>query len=175
MVRTRFRSKLEDTAKILEFLDKSERTRYRDLGALMSLRTLTQRLHNLSDSGLIEHHLEKLPLRKEWYELTERGRKALNLLRELAQTAGKEVFLFDQVHAKHILEFLDQKGRTQYKDMYAFICAPTLDRRLRALSALRLIEHHLERVPLRKEWYELTERGRKALKILREIDLILTE
>ncbi len=46
---------------------------------------------------------------------------------------------------------------TQYANV------PTLNTRLKQLLEFNLITHHLEKKELRKEWYEITEKGRKVL------------
>ncbi len=50
-----------------------------------------------------------------------------------------------------------------------FVNTPTLNDRLRRLLQYKLIEHHLERVNTRKEWYSLTEKGRQVLNHLETI------
>lgn len=162
------------TREILEFLDQHSYSQYKDLRAFVAIHTLNSKLRNLLSYELIEHHLERLDIRREWYELTDRGRKVLQFLKELAEIVEpekrEELFnALSQVYAKEVLEFLNEKGRTRYKDMAAFVSVHTLNRRLHDLWACGLIEHHLERVPLRKEWYEITDKGREVFKHVRTL------
>lgn len=68
-----------------------------------------------------------------------------------------------------ILRHLDQYGTGQYKDFTEYANVPTLNQRLKQLLEFNLIEHHLEKQDLRREWYEITEKGKKVLKILNEM------
>ncbi len=72
--------------------------------------------------------------------------------------------------ARETLEFLNQHGKAQFTDMKACIPAPSLSNRLRELLAAKLINHHFTRMEKRREWYEITERGRKILQLLEEIE-----
>ena len=82
----------------------------------------------------------------------------------------EEVFkLLGAKGTKKILEFLNDHGAAQYKQMAGFMSTPTLNTRLRKLLAFGLIEHHLEREKGRKEWYELTEKGMEVLQCLRDM------
>jgi len=45
-----------------------------------------------------------------------------------------------------------------------FAHVPTLNERVKQLLEYNLIEHHLERKELRREWYSITEKGRKIFK-----------
>ena len=68
-----------------------------------------------------------------------------------------------------ILRHLDQHGTGQYMDFIQYANVPTLNARLKQLLDFNLITHHLEKKELRKEWYEITERGRKVLQSLEGI------
>lgn len=68
-----------------------------------------------------------------------------------------------------ILRHLDEHGTGQYKDFTGYANVPTLNQRLKQLLEFNLIEHHLEKQDLRKEWYEITEKGEKVLKILNDM------
>jgi len=57
------------------------------------------------------------------------------------------------------------KGKNQYKDFLTFMGVGTINRRLRELINLRIIEHHFERKDKRNEWYTLTEKGRRILEV----------
>jgi len=58
-----------------------------------------------------------------------------------------------------------QEGKNQYKDFLTFMGVGTINRRLRELINLRIIEHHFERKDKRNEWYTLTEKGRRILEV----------
>jgi len=73
-----------------------------------------------------------------------------------------------------ILRHLDRHGTGQYTDFAQYANVPTLNTRLKQLLEFNLITHHLEKKELRKEWYELTEKGRKVLQSLEDI-IILVE
>lgn len=160
------------TREILKFLDQHEQAQYRELSVLVAAKTLNVKLRGLLFHQLIEHHLERLEVRREWYELTDKGRKVLQFLRELAEIveSEKEEDLFNtlsQVCMIEILEFLNEREQTQYKDMTTLASVHTLNERLRDLLKFGFIEHHLERIPLRREWYEVTEKGKKVVERLR--------
>ncbi len=70
---------------------------------------------------------------------------------------------------KDILEFLDEYGTAQYKQLQQFVNTHTLNTRLRDLLDFSLVQHHLVREEVRKEWYEPTEKGLKVLQHLRGI------
>lgn len=72
------------TRSILQFLDKEEKARYKQLQEFVNTHTLNTRIKELLDYELIQHHLVREETRREWYEPTERGRKVLELLDELA-------------------------------------------------------------------------------------------
>ncbi|KYK32166.1 MAG: helix-turn-helix transcriptional regulator [Theionarchaea archaeon] len=72
-----------------------------------------------------------------------------------------------------ILEFLSEHGEARYIQMQEFMNSHTLNTRMRELLGYGLVEHHIERTEKRREWYELTEKGKKVIKELKElIDLI---
>jgi len=70
---------------------------------------------------------------------------------------------------KQILEFMSEHGAAQYKQMKGFTSTHALNRRLRELLGFNFIEHHFEREKGRREWYEITEKGKKLLKCMRAI------
>lgn len=72
-----------------------------------------------------------------------------------------------------ILEFLDEHGITQYRELMENFNTYTLNHRLRELLVFGLVEHHFERTKTRKEWYELTDKGRKVLKPVRELKALI--
>lgn len=76
---------------------------------------------------------------------------------------------------KQILDFIGLHGTAQYRQLMEFVNTPTLNARLRDLLIFGIICHHLERVETRKEWYELTEKGKKALQHLQELAKLIKE
>lgn len=73
---------LAGTVEIMKYLKEHETASYKDLIQFGSVSTLNRRLRQLSDFGLIEHHLQKKD-RKEWYLITEKGKKVLKLIGKL--------------------------------------------------------------------------------------------
>jgi DNA-binding HxlR family transcriptional regulator len=71
-------------------------------------------------------------------------------------------------HTKEILDFIEEHGNTQYKDMATFVSIHTLNARLQELRDFGLISHHFERRDVRREWYEITDTGKEFLKRLRD-------
>jgi len=71
------------TMQILEFLDHGK-VSYLQLQQFINTHTLNTRLRELLNYGLVQHHLERFEKRTEWYEITEKGRKVLYSLKELA-------------------------------------------------------------------------------------------
>jgi DNA-binding HxlR family transcriptional regulator len=70
-----------------------------------------------------------------------------------------------------ILRYLNEHRTAQYHQFNQFIITSTLNKRLRQLLYFNLINHYFmkEGVIKRKEWYELTEKGRKVLQIAEAI------
>jgi DNA-binding HxlR family transcriptional regulator len=65
--------------------------------------------------------------------------------------------------AAEILVTLDTMGKGRYKDMQKSLNTYTLNERIRDLLSYGLIEHHLVRENVRKEWYQLTEAGKRVV------------
>ena len=74
---------------------------------------------------------------------------------------------------KDILIFLDEHGPAQYRDFHVSISVSTLNKRLRELLMFDLISHHLTREDGRKEWYEITEKGREVAMCLEGLTEII--
>ena len=72
------------TRAILQFLERKEKARYKQLQEFVNTHTLNTRIKELLEYDLIQHHMVREETRKEWYEPTERGQKVLELLDELA-------------------------------------------------------------------------------------------
>lgn len=77
--------RLKATREILQYLDEHGGVRYRELEQLASTFTLTTRLRKLQGLGLVKHHFEKRGMRREWYTITEKGRKVLKVMRTLLE------------------------------------------------------------------------------------------
>ncbi len=69
------------------------------------------------------------------------------------------------------------KGKTQYKDLIIPIpiSVSTLNIRLKQLLHLKFITHHIIRDPERNEYYEVTEKGEKVLKVFLDFENVLSE
>ena len=52
-------------------------------GTITILRFLNERLRKLLDFNLINHHVDKKAVRKEWYEITEKGRSILKTMEDM--------------------------------------------------------------------------------------------
>lgn len=73
---------LAGTVKILEYLKEHETASYKDLIQFGSVSTLNRRLNQLVNFGLIQHHFQQYN-RKEWYSITEKGRKVFSIVEQL--------------------------------------------------------------------------------------------
>lgn len=68
------------------------------------------------------------------------------------------------------------KGKTQYKDLISIdISISTPNERLKQLLSSLLIEHHLKRTDKKEEWYEITEKGKRFVKILEQLEKLAEE
>ena len=74
---------------------------------------------------------------------------------------------------EEILELLAQKGIGRYRDFTQFASTHTINGRLRYLLNHGFIQHHFTKDDKRKEWYTITEKGRIALNILKELNLLV--
>jgi DNA-binding HxlR family transcriptional regulator len=71
---------------ILKYLNEHDTAQHADLNAFINAITLNTKLHELLIFGLIQHHLEKSDMRKEWYTITEKGKKILQCLEDMIKT-----------------------------------------------------------------------------------------
>ncbi len=76
---------------------------------------------------------------------------------------------------KRILEYLEENGTAQYKQLQQFVNTHTLNTRMKELLDFDLVQHHLVREDVRREWYEVTKKGKKVLHYLREIVRVIDE
>ncbi len=81
---------LKGTSEILQYLVDHGKSQYSDLEPLASTYTLSTRLGQLLEYGVVEHHFEKTKTRKEWYEITEKGRKVLESMKILKKSVKRE-------------------------------------------------------------------------------------
>ena len=87
----------------------------------------------------------------------------------------KEFFrLFGLSGAKDILFYLDKHGAGQYQNLNSLVSTTVLNTRLSQLLKFGLITHHLAREDAKKEWYEITEKGRKVVGHLKRLIEICT-
>lgn len=76
---------------------------------------------------------------------------------------------------KEILQYLRKHGEVQYKDFDLSISIPTLGKHLAKLLKFNLVEHNITRDTKRREWYEITEKGRKILEHLEDMVKLIKE
>ena len=67
-------------------MNEHETTQHADLNAFINAVTLNMKLHELLTFDLIEHHLDKSDMRKEWYTITEKGIQILQCLEDMIKT-----------------------------------------------------------------------------------------
>ena len=75
---------------------------------------------------------------------------------------------------KDILEILDGQDKAYYKDFRQVASMFTVNSILRNLIDLELIQLHRAEHE-KKEWYESTEKGKKVLQYLRELEELIRE
>ena len=68
-----------------------------------------------------------------------------------------------------ILKSIEQ-GRGQYKDFLQIAGVAIINRRIRQLIDLKIIEHHFEREQKRREWYTLTKKGKRVVKAINRLE-----
>ena len=75
-----------------------------------------------------------------------------------------------------ILKKVNEKGKTKYMDLKSFASYSTLNERLLQLTQLGLLKHNIVRDKERRdEWYTITEKGKKVLRILEQLQKIAEE
>ncbi len=74
-----------------------------------------------------------------------------------------------------ILTYLNEHGTAQYKDLIELVNEVTLYNRVKQLLEFNLIVHHLDKKDVRREWYELTEKGKRVLQILEDIKKLVED
>ncbi len=78
------------TMGILRHLNTHEKARYTDFDLPVSVSTLNIRLRQLLKYNCIQHSLQREGVKKEWYTITEKGRKTLEYLEALVALSGKQ-------------------------------------------------------------------------------------
>ncbi|MBU6997086.1 MAG: winged helix-turn-helix transcriptional regulator [Theionarchaea archaeon] len=76
---------LKSTLEILVYMDEHEAFQYTEMQHFVTTHTLNNRLRQLRELGIIEHHFMREDLRKEWYEPTEKGKRIIEYLKDLAK------------------------------------------------------------------------------------------
>ena len=76
---------------------------------------------------------------------------------------------------KQILEFLNQHGLCQYKQLEEFMNTHTLNIRLREMLTFQLVQFSFDRIEIKEKGYEITEKGEKILQHLRELVALMKE
>jgi DNA-binding HxlR family transcriptional regulator len=76
------------TLEILKFLDGKKEVQHGQIREIIHTHTLNIRIRELVEFELIQHHLNKSERRHEWYTLTEKGKKVLEVLEILIGLAG---------------------------------------------------------------------------------------
>ena len=123
---------LKSTRDILTYLNEHDTAQHTELNSFMNAATLYIRLTELLEFSLVEHHLEKILVRKEWYSITKKGKKIYEYLERFPPEMGHAA-------AINILKSIE-KGENQYKDFHSFAPSSTVTSRIRQLEACKFIE-----------------------------------
>ncbi len=73
------------TVNILEYLRDHDTAQHHDLSQFVNTHTLNSRIYQMLKFNLIEHHYERAELKREWYTLTEKGKKVLEYAENMAK------------------------------------------------------------------------------------------
>jgi DNA-binding HxlR family transcriptional regulator len=76
---------------------------------------------------------------------------------------------------KEILVFLDENGKGQYMQFRQYMSSHMLNVRLKQLLEFGLIKHHVTKLERKMEWYTITEKGKKIVHYLKEMEEIIRE
>jgi len=176
------------TIQILKFLNQHGKGHYGQMLQFADTHTLNTRTFELLKYELVEHHLERKKARKEWYEITERGNEILQYAQRLLESVkpsgeqGKRdevnettktelLALLGSKGTKEMLQHLCQHEKVQHTNFDVSISVSTINKRLRKLLKFNMVEHYRTREPKKTEWYEITERGKRVLKIMEDMGL----
>jgi len=67
-------------------LKDKDKEQYKDLSTIgIGIATLSNRINELLKSGIIEHHLKRTTKREEFYTLSKKGEKILNLIEKIEE------------------------------------------------------------------------------------------
>ena len=166
------------TREILQFLSGHETVHYKELDEFINTDTLNFRLRDLLRYNLVEHHFLRGDERGEWYTITDRGRKFLNCIEKCVSLVEDEPEFLKFIGSKgprEVLLFLRERGQVQYKDFNVSVSVPTLNNRLSRLLDFYLVEHHFQKKPKRREWYEITEKGIRISEYLEDLVELIDE
>lgn len=70
---------------------------------------------------------------------------------------------------RKILEYLNTHDTGRYMNFKEFAATYTINTRLKELLKLELIEHHVVRVERKREWYTITEKGKKICEYMEKM------
>lgn len=88
----------------------------------------------------------------------------------------KDIAILGLKATKEILELLETQGAAPYRELTTVATPPTVNRLLRDLMNLDLVKCCRDiRDGVEKEWYEPTERGKKVVQCLRELEELMKE
>jgi DNA-binding PadR family transcriptional regulator len=125
--------------------------------------------------GFIAFHSEKRKKSKKWYEITEKGRTILTYLQEIAalepERTDRFLKLLGAKHTKSMLTIISEHGKTRHMVLMEFFNPTIINITLRRLIIFGLIKYTMEKIEKRREWYEITDKGKKVLQLL---DTIVT-
>jgi predicted transcriptional regulator len=86
---------LAGTVEILKCISEHEKCKYIDLASITGYGTLNTRLVQLTSFKLIKHNIKRDKNgRREWYEITEKGKKFVKILEQLEQLDKEQNLLF---------------------------------------------------------------------------------
>ncbi len=79
------------TRQILQYLNKHGEGRYINLRGLASTHTINVRIRELMKLGLVEFHVVRLDKKREWYTITEKGKKVLGYMEKIMEVGEEEL------------------------------------------------------------------------------------
>lgn len=88
----------------------------------------------------------------------------------------KDIAILGLKATREILELLDTRGTAQHSELTTIATPPTVNRLLRDLMNLDLVHCFRDiRDGVEKEWFEPTEKGKKVVQCLRELEELMKE
>lgn len=156
---------------ILEYLNDHEDVRYRDLNEFINPGTLNERLYDFDTHGLLVYR--ELESKRKLYNISEKGKKVLECLHGIERLVpGNEEEVFHLLSLKYVLavlEFVCEHGETKYADMENDFTIHSIRIKVGDLIRCGLLQLCIERRERRKEWFEITEEGKKTLQIVDDL------